>query len=119
MDRPQGVDRHQPLVVLRGDLPASAADEHSRVVAEDVEPRMAREELRGEAAHRRQGSQVELARFDFAYEFQRQCVYRFHAALIVLADKHPDIVKRLAETMKRFDCDLKANARPAGQIKNK
>lgn len=32
-----------------------------------------------------------------------------------LTDKHPHIVKRLTETMKRFDRDLKANARPLGQ----
>jgi arylsulfatase A-like enzyme len=35
-----------------------------------------------------------------------------------LAEKHPDIVKRLKETMQRFDRELKANARPAGWVKN-
>jgi len=33
-----------------------------------------------------------------------------------LADKHPDIVKRLSERMERFDRELKANARPPGKI---
>ena len=34
---------------------------------------------------------------------------------INLADKHPEIVKRLAALMEEFDLELKANARPAGK----
>jgi len=34
---------------------------------------------------------------------------------INLADKHPEIVKRLAALMEEFDRELKANARPAGK----
>ena len=34
-----------------------------------------------------------------------------------LAEKHPDIVKHLSKRMKRFDRQLKANARPPGKIK--
>ena len=33
-----------------------------------------------------------------------------------LADKHPEIVRRLADTMEAFDSELKANARPAGKV---
>jgi arylsulfatase A len=33
-----------------------------------------------------------------------------------LADQHPDIVKRLAAMMKKFDTDLKANQRPIGSV---
>ncbi len=33
-----------------------------------------------------------------------------------LADKHPDIVKRLTKIMEEFDRDLRANSRPAGQV---
>ena len=32
-----------------------------------------------------------------------------------IADKHPDVVKRLTELMRRFDEELKANTRPAGK----
>jgi arylsulfatase A-like enzyme len=31
-----------------------------------------------------------------------------------MAEKHPDIVESLTETMQRFDSELKANARPPG-----
>jgi len=34
-----------------------------------------------------------------------------------LADEHPDIVARLGAAMERFDKDLKANARPPGEVK--
>ena len=37
---------------------------------------------------------------------------------INLADKHPEIVKRLAALMEEFDLELKANARPAGKSVN-
>ena len=36
-----------------------------------------------------------------------------------LADGHPDVVKRLLDTMEAFDRQLKANARPAGKITEK
>ncbi len=34
-----------------------------------------------------------------------------------LAEKNPDVVERLIKQMKAFDAELKANARPAGQVK--
>jgi arylsulfatase A-like enzyme len=34
-----------------------------------------------------------------------------------LADEHPEVVARLAAAMERFDKDLKANARPPGEVK--
>jgi arylsulfatase A-like enzyme len=34
-----------------------------------------------------------------------------------LAEQHPDIVKRLTETIQTFDSELKANARPPGRYK--
>jgi len=36
-----------------------------------------------------------------------------------LADKHPEIVKRLTDMMEEFDRELKANARPAGKVSKK
>jgi arylsulfatase A-like enzyme len=36
-----------------------------------------------------------------------------------LADKHPDIVKRLTDIMSEFDRDLKANVRPPGRAADK
>ncbi|MHC4844208.1 MAG: sulfatase-like hydrolase/transferase, partial [Planctomycetota bacterium] len=35
-----------------------------------------------------------------------------------LADKHPDIVQHLTETMERFDCELKANTRSPGRSRS-
>jgi len=32
-----------------------------------------------------------------------------------VADKHPDIVKRLSDVLKAFDTELKANSRPPGK----
>ena len=32
-----------------------------------------------------------------------------------IAPKHPDVVKRLTQLMRRFDDELKANMRPAGK----
>jgi hypothetical protein len=34
-----------------------------------------------------------------------------------MAEKHPDIVKRLTKTMKDFDAELKANSRPPGKVR--
>ena len=36
-----------------------------------------------------------------------------------IADEHPEIVKRLMDTMQKFDRELKANARPAGIVSEK
>ncbi|MHC4074593.1 MAG: sulfatase/phosphatase domain-containing protein, partial [Planctomycetota bacterium] len=33
-----------------------------------------------------------------------------------LADNHPEIVERLANVMKEFDAELKANSRPPGKV---
>ncbi|MHC4116570.1 MAG: sulfatase family protein [Planctomycetota bacterium] len=33
-----------------------------------------------------------------------------------LAEKHPDVVRRLTNTMKEFDAELKANSRPPGKV---
>ena len=37
---------------------------------------------------------------------------------INMADQHPDVVKRLATRMDRFDAELKANSRPPGKVKD-
>ena len=37
---------------------------------------------------------------------------------INLADKHPEIAKKLSDVMEQFDSELKANARPAGRSAN-